>query len=113
MSIHKPFQILLASVALSPLWFAIAAAEEAPRVAMPEKHSALLKEHCVKCVGPEKQSGRFRIDDLSFSLADIETAEKWQKVLDAMNSGEMPPEDEKQPPNEAKTDLLDDLSNAG
>jgi mono/diheme cytochrome c family protein len=111
MSIQKPFQILLASVALAPLWFAIAAAEEAPHVAMPEKHSVLLKEHCVKCHGPEKQSGRFRIDDLSFSLADIETAEKWQKVLDAMNSGEMPPEDEKQPPNEAKTDLLDDLSN--
>jgi mono/diheme cytochrome c family protein len=111
MSIPKPFLILLTSVVLAPLLFTIAAAEEAPQVALPEKHRALFEEHCVSCHGAEKQSGRFRIDDLSFSLADIETAEKWQKVLDAMNSGEMPPEDEKQPPNEAKTDLLDDLSN--
>jgi hypothetical protein len=29
-----------------------------------------------------------------------------------MNSGEMPPEEEKQPANLAKADLLDDLSNA-
>jgi len=108
MSIRKSFLILLIFVALAPLRFATA---EGPRVAMPEKHRALFKEHCVSCHGAEKQKGKFRIDDLSFSLADIETAEKWQKVLDAMNSGEMPPEDEPQPPNEAKTDLLDDLSN--
>jgi hypothetical protein len=30
MSIQKPFQTLLTSVPLAPLWFAIAAAEEAP-----------------------------------------------------------------------------------
>ena len=87
------------------------AADRPPTPAMDAKHKALLQEHCVKCHGPEKQSGRFRIDDLSFSLADIETAEKWQKMLDQINSGEMPPEDEKQPPNAAKTDFLDDLSN--
>jgi mono/diheme cytochrome c family protein len=111
MNIQQPFQILLTSVALAPLWFAIAAAEEAPRVAMPEKHRALLKEHCFSCHGPEEPSGNVRLDDLPFSLADIETAERWQKVLDVMNSGEMPPEDEDQPAKEAKTDLLDDLSN--
>lgn len=44
--------------------------------------------------------------------AKNKTAEKWQKVLDAMHSGEMPPKDEKQPPNAAKTDFLDDLSHA-
>ncbi len=108
----SPFQILLTSVSLVPLWFTIAAAEEAPRAVMAEKHRALFKEHCVSCHGAEKQKGKFRIDDLSFTIADIETAEKWQKVLNAMNSGDMPPEDEKQPANVAKTDLLDDLSNA-
>jgi len=108
MSIRKSFLILLIFVALAPLRFAAA---EGPRVAMPEKHRALFKEHCVSCHGAEKRKGKFRIDDLAFSFGDIETAEKWQKVLNAMNSGEMPPEDEKQPANEAKTDLLDDLSN--
>ncbi len=78
---------------------------------MPEKHRALFKEHCVSCHGPEKQKGKFRVDDLPFTITNVETAEKWQKVLNAMNSGDMPPEDEKQPPNEAKADFLDDLSN--
>ena len=78
---------------------------------MPEKHRALFKEHCVSCHGPEKQKGKFRVDDLPLSITNVEIAEKWQKVLNAMNSGDMPPEDEKQPPNEAKADFLDDLSN--
>jgi hypothetical protein len=86
-------------------------AETAPHVAMNAKHKALLQEHCVQCHGSEKQNGNFRVDDLSFEITSIETAEKWQKVLNQMNSGEMPPEDEKQPPNAAKTDFLDDLSN--
>src|SRR6185437_14926583 len=66
---------------------------------------------CVKCHGPAEQNGKFRVDDLPFSITDIETAERWQKVLNAMNSGDMPPDDEKQPPDEAKADLLEDLAN--
>lgn len=79
--------------------------------AMPEKHRALFKEHCVSCHGPEKQKGKFRVDDLPLSITNVEIAEKWQKVLNAMNSGDMPPEDEKQPPSAAKADFLDDLAN--
>jgi tRNA(Arg) A34 adenosine deaminase TadA len=40
----------------------------------------------------------------------VEKADLWQKVLNSINSGEMPPEDEKQPDPAAKTDFLDDLS---
>jgi hypothetical protein len=79
--------------------------------AMPDKHRALFKEHCVSCHGPEKQKGKFRVDDLPLSITNVETAEKWQKVLNAMNTGDMPPEDEKQPPSAAKADFLDDLAN--
>lgn len=98
-----PFSILLL---LTP------ADAASPGPEMGEKHRALLKEHCISCHGSEKQKGKFRVDDLPFSIASIETAERWQKVLNAMNSGDMPPEDEKQPANEAKADFLDDLSNA-
>ncbi|WP_395716477.1 DUF1592 domain-containing protein [Prosthecobacter sp.] len=79
--------------------------------AMPEKHRALFKEHCVSCHGPEKQKGKFRVDDLPLAITNVEIAEKWQKVLNAMNSGDMPPEDEKQPASAAKADFLDDLAN--
>ncbi|MCF7785511.1 MAG: DUF1592 domain-containing protein [Prosthecobacter sp.] len=87
------------------------AAEAQGRAVMDQRHKALFQETCVSCHGPDKQKGKFRVDDLPFEIKDIETAEKWQKVLNQMNSGDMPPEDEKQPKNEAKADFLDDLAN--
>jgi len=99
------------AVLLSFLFAALLHAAE-PSAVVNEQHRSLLKTYCVKCHGVEKQKGKLRIDDLPFSITDIQTAERWQKVLNAMNSGEMPPEDEKQPERAAKADLLDDLSNA-
>ena len=101
--------LLSTAVLLSP--FSAGAGESAPPAVMPEKHRILFKEHCLKCHGPEKQKGKFRVDDLSFALTNIETAERWQKVLNQLNSGEMPPEEEKQVPNAMKTDFLDELAN--
>jgi len=88
-----------------PLYGAVPIAEVA------EVHRALLETHCLSCHGPEKQKGKFRIDDLSHAIDNVETAEKWQKILNVMNAGEMPPEEERKPDNAAKTDLLDDLAN--
>ena len=93
------------------LFIAAHHASAEPRAAMLEKHRTLIKDHCVACHGAEKQNGKFRVDDLPFTLTNVETAEKWQKVLNQMNSGEMPPEDEQQPSKEAKADFLDDLAN--
>ncbi len=81
-----------------------------PSAALPEKHQALLKEHCLACHSAEKQKGKFRVDDLPFTITDNRNAERWQKVLNALNSGEMPPDDEKQPVADAKADFLDDLA---
>ena len=98
--------IFLCSSGLSPCLRA-----ESPMVAMPTGHKSLLKSHCTKCHNADKQKGKVRLDDLEFAITDIETAERWQKILNALNSGEMPPEDEKQLPDTAKTDFLDDLAN--
>jgi mono/diheme cytochrome c family protein len=96
---------------LAALFLSLPLAAAVPPAEVPAKHRALLEKHCLSCHGPEKQKGKFRIDDLSHTIADVETAERWQKVLNAMNAGEMPPEEEEQPDNTAKTDLLDDLAN--
>jgi hypothetical protein len=78
---------------------------------MHERHRTLLKENCEACHGSEKQKGKFRVDDLSFAVNDPQTAERWQKILDAINSGEMPPpEEKKQPGKQEKADFLDDLA---
>lgn len=83
----------------------------APKADLDTRHRKLLETHCQQCHGPEKQKGKFRVDDLAFSLADARTAERWQKVLDALNSGEMPPEGERPLPGQGKADLLEDLAN--
>ncbi len=101
--------VRLIALLLAP--FAAHAAEGQSHAVMQEKHRALFKTNCVSCHGPEKQKGHFRVDDLPFEIKDIETAERWQKVLNQMNSGDMPPEDEKQPTSAAKADFLDDLAN--
>jgi mono/diheme cytochrome c family protein len=87
------------------------AAVEPPHAVMPEKFRALFKENCVSCHNVDKRKGSFRVDDLPFTITDVQVAEKWQKVLDAMNSGDMPPEDEKQPATADKADFLDALAN--
>ncbi len=102
--------LLIPALALLPALPA-RGAESGVRAVMREKHRQLLEKHCQSCHGAEKQKGKFRVDDLSFAIHDVQTAARWQKVLDAMNAGEMPPEEEKQPDAKAKTDFLEDLAN--
>ena len=86
------------------------AADENPRAVLNERHKILLQNHCVKCHNADKTKGKFRVDNLPFTVTNRESAERWQKVLHALNSGAMPPEPEKQPDDKAKTDFLDDLA---
>ncbi len=99
---------LLFTLFLAPL--AALHAADAPQARLDEKHRVFFKDNCLGCHNAEKQKGRVRLDDIAFSVDSIEKADLWQKVLNSINSGEMPPEDEKQPVPAAKTDFLDDLS---
>ena len=62
-----------------------------------------LKEHCIKCHGPDKQSGDRRFDQLTNDIRTPDEAMLWQEILDQLNLGEMPPKKEKQP---QKAELL-------
>ncbi len=62
-----------------------------------EKTKGFLKEHCVKCHGPEKQKGDFRVDTLSGEFNDQEAIAAWIEIRDQINLGEMPPDDEPVP----------------
>jgi mono/diheme cytochrome c family protein len=103
-SIGPSFIIVVASL-LAP------AAEAGPEVAMPAQHRGLLRQHCFKCHDADTQEGTVRLDDLPDRIADVKTAERWQKVLNVLNAGEMPPKEEPQPAPAAKADFLDALAN--
>jgi hypothetical protein len=100
--------MLLAS--LSVLQVVPLKAAEPPAATLDAKHRAFFQSYCLDCHNAEKQKGKVRLDDIAFTLDSVEKADLWQKVLNSINSGEMPPEDEKQPDTATKTDFLDDLS---
>lgn len=61
----------------------------------PSQVLPILKEHCFKCHGEKKQKGKLRLDTLSPDLLKSRiAAETWHDVRDALNLGEMPPEEE-------------------
>ena len=74
------------------------------------KYEGFLKDHCLGCHDAEKSKGNFRMDQLPWEIGSVESAERWQKVLNALNSGEMPPEGERQPDRVVKTDFLEHLA---
>ena len=55
----------------------------------------ILLRRCVTCHGPDDANGNVRLDTLSTNLVkDSAAAETWHDVLNVLNLGEMPPEDE-------------------
>ncbi|MDV6031519.1 MAG: DUF1592 domain-containing protein [Phycisphaera sp. RhM] len=81
-----------------------------PEARLPDKHRAFFKAHCLDCHDSETREGKVDLETLPFRITTIEQAELWQKVLNALNAGEMPPEDSEQPGNIEKADFLDDLA---
>ena len=81
-----------------------------PKAALPEKHFTFLENYCLDCHDTDTQKGKIDLERLSFNLGSIESAEMWQKVLNTLNSGEMPPEKKEQPVPAEKETFLADLS---
>ncbi|MGY8694859.1 MAG: DUF1587 domain-containing protein [Verrucomicrobiia bacterium] len=69
-----------------------------------------LQEHCIECHGEKKQKGDRRFDGLGIDFGDEETAYDWQEILDMINLGDMPPEDEPRPPANDTLEVVDWIS---
>ncbi|MFT5471687.1 MAG: hypothetical protein ACI8UO_006824, partial [Verrucomicrobiales bacterium] len=86
-------------------------AEDAAPSRMPKaKLEPFLQEFCVRCHGPEKQKGQVRFDEGGWEISTNDEAQRWQDVLDQLNGGDMPPEDEKQPAAAELSLVLDSLT---
>ena len=81
-----------------------------PEVRFPKKHFAFFEAYCLDCHDTDTQKGKVDLEPFSFNVTSIQQAELWQKVLDAMNAGEMPPKKKPQPKNAEKADFLEDLA---
>ena len=81
-------------------------------VKIEDTHRKFFTDYCVECHNAKKKKGKVRFDEeaFSFEIKTIQDADHWQKILMAINAGEMPPEDEKQPTPEDKLVFLEMLS---
>jgi cytochrome c551/c552 len=57
-----------------------------------------LQRHCIDCHGPDIAKAGLRLDTLTAEFTDPEKARAWQKVLDRLRAGEMPPKKRPHPP---------------
>ncbi len=56
-----------------------------------------MKEHCLRCHGPEQAKGDLRLDQLDTDFSKPSTFERWREVVTRVQSGEMPPKKEPRP----------------
>ncbi|MEO0415886.1 MAG: DUF1587 domain-containing protein, partial [Verrucomicrobiota bacterium] len=82
-----------------------------PTPTLPDKHYDFLDSYCLDCHDSATQKGKVNLEDLPFEVTTLPDAELWQKVLNTINSGEMPPENKDQPNDTEKADFLSDLAN--
>ena len=69
-----------------------------------------LREHCLRCHDAKKHKGDLRLDNLSADFNDLSIAQTWDEVMLRINSGEMPPKDEKKPSADAVGKVVDWIS---
>lgn len=68
----------------------------------------VLKTQCIKCHGPKRTEGDFRLDDLS--TVNSEDVARWNLVHEQLRAGSMPPSDEPRIAPEKLTTILKWLS---
>jgi mono/diheme cytochrome c family protein len=82
------------------LWLACSQAPAAPANPDAEMESLVrpfFTEHCAVCHGAKKQKGDLRVDTLAIDFDSPRTMAHWEEIMNRINSGEMPPEDEPMP----------------
>lgn len=72
-----------------------------------EKVNPLLATYCYDCHGNGQSEGSVSLDTLDSDMVNGPDAESWHAVLDVLNAGDMPPEDQSQPDDDERRMLVD------
>lgn len=84
---------------------------QSTKAVMPKESAELFRKYCYDCHNSQSQEGKLDLEVLSFEISkDIQTAEHWDNILAALNSGEMPPEDATPISDKEKAAFLEELS---
>lgn len=83
----SPRNLFFLTVLLSHL----TAAQARPENAVSDSVRSVLNRHCIACHGPEKGSGKLRLDTLKPDFTSKSSRDHWLSVLKRVSAGEMPP----------------------
>ena len=72
--------------------------------------TAFLKKHCIRCHGSDDQSADRRFDTLAHQIKSLNDLERYQEIVDQLNLGNMPPEDEPQPSDAERAKMVGHLT---
>lgn len=91
--------ILLAAIVVVTIAGQPPRGAEPPSIADPYREQVLpfLAKHCKECHGIDKPKGKFHLDKLAPGIPDRATQERWQAVLEQIQSGAMPPKAKARP----------------
>jgi len=96
---------VLASAVL--LWTSVLPAADAPTAPFVAKTlRPFLEQHCVDCHDAKTKKGGLDLEKLSTDFKDLAAFKSWVKVLDRVQSGEMPPKARKQRPDKAEAQTV-------
>ena len=80
----------------------VAAAEKSAFLPDSENHVKIIQpyvqKYCIECHGSRIQKADLRLDTLPNDFTDPAVTAKWAEVVNVINTHQMPPEDEDQPP---------------
>ena len=67
------------------------------RAAEADPSKAFFAQHCQACHTGAKAKGKFRLESLTQDFSDKANRERWQAVLEQVESGTMPPQEKPRP----------------
>ncbi|WP_197454726.1 DUF1592 domain-containing protein [Stieleria varia] len=87
-------RVILVLMLLLGSWASTATADS---VSFRQTVQPFFAEHCVRCHDEKLTEGELNLRSLSADFDDSMAAQRWVEILDRINLGEMPPEDEPRP----------------
>lgn len=91
-----------------PLWFSALSIDKTFSADVMVR--GFLKKHCQSCHGSEKQEADLRLDTLASPTAENNVAGDWSRILEMIETGEMPPKDEPRPADADVKQVVDRIS---
>lgn len=90
-------QLILCAATFVLCTGSFADAEEPQLQVFQRQVKPLLRKYCVRCHGAKKTEGKIHVGKIDPDVVHGEHFDQWEDIREAFNSGEMPPEDQRQP----------------